>query len=66
MRLRSVARCAIIAFFVCLFGNGKVFDNHFSFVPLLFLFFFPACLTALGGKVFDSHFCLFVWTWQGV
>ena len=39
MRLRSVARCAIIAFFVCLFGNGKVFDNHFSFVSLLFVFF---------------------------
>ena len=39
MRLRSVARCAIIAFFVCLFGHGKVFDNHFSFVSLLFVFF---------------------------
>ena len=52
-----MARSSLVTF-VCLFGHGKVFDNHFSFVPLLFCLF-SAFLTVLCGKVFDIHFCLF-------
>ena len=54
-RLRSVARCLIITSLLFLF-----------FVLFFCFLFFPAILTAYCGKVFDSHFCLFVWTWQGV